>query len=291
MPDEAIIAGAAFASSGIDPTTVEIAIAANPKPEALAPFTSLGFVQSLWAGVEHLVHNPALPPAVPLARLVDPNMAQYMAEAVLAHVMALHRDHALYDCAQRRGHWAPAPVRYAVERTVGFLGTGELARACMAMLQPIGFPVMGWSRAPREIEGVRTFTGAAGLDEMLAQTDVLVNLLPLTAATRGIIDGRLLSKLAPGAALVNVARGAHVVDADLIEVLDEGRLTQATLDVFHDEPLPDGHPFWLHPKVHIFPHVAAPTDAASAARIAAENIRAFRRGTAIAGLVDRDRGY
>ena len=291
LPEEAIVAGADVDTAGMAFDAFDVAIAANPKAEALARFPALRFVQSLWAGVEHLVHNPALPPDAPLARLVDPNMARFMAEAVSAHVLALHRDHGHYARAQQEGRWAPASVTYAHDRTVGFLGTGELARACMAQLAKLDFTLVGWSRNKREIAGVETFAGDDGLTAMLAPTDILVNLLPLTDDTRGLIDADLLGRLGAGAALVNVARGGHVVDADLIAALDDGPLREAVLDVFHEEPLPADHPFWRHPRVHLFPHVAAPTDPESAAKIAAANIRAFRTGNAIAGLVDRARGY
>jgi glyoxylate/hydroxypyruvate reductase A len=291
LPEEEIVAGADVETAGVPVEAFDVVIAANPPAATLERFPSLGFVQSLWAGVEQLVHNPALPPDAPLARLVDPNMARFMAEAVSAHVLALHRDHGHYARAQKEGRWAPAPVTYAHDRTVGFLGTGELARACMARLAALDFTLVGWSRTKREIDGVATFAGDDGLAAMLARTDILVNLLPLTAETRGLIDADLLGRLGPGACLVNVARGGHVVDDDLVAALDDGRLREAVLDVFHEEPLPADHPFWRHPRVHLFPHVAAPTDPESAARIAAANIRAFRTGGAIAGLVDRARGY
>ncbi|NBB71727.1 MAG: glyoxylate/hydroxypyruvate reductase A [Alphaproteobacteria bacterium] len=291
LPEETIVAGAGVDTAGLEPAAFDVAIAANPPAAALARFPALGFVQSLWAGVEQLVHNPALPPDAPLARLVDPNMARFMAEAVTAHVTSLHRDHPHYARAQAEERWAPAPAVYARDRTVGFLGTGELARACLRQLAGLDFPLLGWSRSRRDLDGVETFAGDEGLTAMLARTDILVNLMPLTAETRGMIDARLLGRLKPGAALVNVARGGHVVDADLLAALDEGQLGEAVLDVFDEEPLPAGHPFWRHPRVHVFPHVAAPTEPESAARIAAANIRAFRTGGAIAGLVDRARGY
>lgn len=287
LPEERIES----AGAATDPSVFDVAIVANPRPEQLQPFTGLRFVQSLWAGVEHIVHNPALPPDAPLARLVDPTMSRAMAEGVTAHVLALHRSHPRHRRAQDAREWAPAPVVSAAEREVAFLGTGELARACMAMLARLGFRLSGWSRSARVIEGVRTFAGDDGLEAMLREADILVNLVPLTAATRGLIDKALLERLKPGASLVNVARGAHVVDADLLAALDEGRLGEAVLDVFHEEPLPAEHPFWRHPRVQVFPHVAAPTDAVSAAQIAAANIRAFREGGAIVGLVDRRRGY
>ena len=288
MPAETVHAAVDFVG---DPATVDVVIAANPSPEKLAPFTAIRFVQSLWAGVEHLVHNPALPKGVPLARLVDPNMSRAMAEGVTAHVMALHRDHARFARGQRARVWSKDPQKLAAERTVGFLGTGELAQACMAMLAALGFRLVGWSRSHRAIEGVETFAGEDGLQAMLGRTEILVNLVPLTAATRGLIDARLLAALPKGAMLVNVARGGHVVDADLIAALDAGHLAEAVLDVFEVEPLPTEHPFWAHERVHVFPHVAAQTDPVSASKIAAANLARFRRGEAPSNLVDRERGY
>ncbi len=288
MPSETVHPAVDFDG---DPATVDVVIAANPAPEKLAPFTAIRFVQSLWAGVEHLVHNPALPPDVPLARLVDPNMSRAMAEGVTAHVMALHRDHPRFARGQRERVWSKDPQKLAHERTVGFLGTGELAQACMAMLGDLGFRLLGWSRSPRPIAGVETFAGAEGLATMLGRSEILVNLTPLTAETRGLIDAQLLAALPRGAMLVNVARGGHVVDADLIAALDAGHLAEAVLDVFEVEPLPTDHPFWAHPRVHVFPHVAAQTDPVSAAAIAAANVARFRRGDAPEHLVDRSRGY
>ncbi len=288
MPEESVHAAVDFTG---DPAAVDIVIAANPSPEKLAPFGGIRFVQSLWAGVEHLVHNPALPPAVPLARLVDPNMSRAMAEGVTAHVMALHRDHPRFARGQRERVWSKDPQKLAHERTVGFLGTGELAQACMAMLGALGFRLVGWSRSHREIAGVDTFAGAEGLAPMLAQTEILVNLVPLTATTRRLIDAGLLASLPRGSMLVNVARGGHVVDADLIAALDSGHLAEAVLDVFEVEPLPTDHPFWAHPRVHVFPHVAAQTDPVSASKIAAANVARFRRGGTPQNLVDRQRGY
>jgi glyoxylate/hydroxypyruvate reductase A len=291
MPEEEIVAGDEVEARGLEPGSFDVAIAANPPAGALGRFPALGFVQSLWAGVEPLVDDPGLPARARLARLVDPELARSMAEAVTAHVLALHRDHDHYARAQAAGRWAPLPAVHPRDRTIGFLGTGELARASMTRLAHFGFSLLGWSRSARPIDGAATFGGADGLATLLARTDILVNLLPLTPATRGIIDARLLGRLPDGAALVNVARGGHVVDADLLAALDAGRLRAAVLDVFHVEPLPADHPFWRHPRVHLFPHVAAPTDPASAAAIAAANVRAFRGGGAIAGLVDRIRGY
>lgn len=288
MPDETITAGSAFQG---DPRTIDVAIVANPEPDQLAPFRNVRFVQSLWAGVEKLVHNPALPAGAPLARLVDPAMSRAMAEGVTAHVLALHRDHPRFARGQRHRIWSKDPQKLAAERSVGFLGTGELAQACMALLGKLDFRRMAWGRSPKTLPGIETFAGPEGLRRMLERTEILVNLLPLTPETTGLIDRDLLAALPRGAMLINVARGGHVVDADLLAALDSGHLAEAVLDVFTVEPLPTDHPFWTHERVQLFPHVAAQTDPVSAAKVAAANVARFRRGETPHGLVDRSRGY
>ncbi|MEO1092384.1 MAG: glyoxylate/hydroxypyruvate reductase A [Pseudomonadota bacterium] len=291
LPEETIVAGARFAPTGVAAGDVDVAIVANPQPVALAPFTNLRFVQSLWAGVEKLVGLPTLRRDVPLARLVDPAMSRAMAEAVTAHVLALHRDHARFARGQRDRVWSKDPQKLAHQRTVGFLGLGELAGASIELLTPLGFDLRGWSRSPKTIAGVATFHGDDGLATMLGEVEILVNLLPLTPTTERMLGRPLFQRLPRGAMVVNVARGAHVVDAELLAALDEGQLAEAVLDVFEVEPLPTDHPFWAHPRVQLFPHVAAQTDPVTASRIAAANVRAFRAGRPVANVVDRSRGY
>jgi glyoxylate/hydroxypyruvate reductase A len=255
------------------------AVVANPPAGALQGLPNLRLVQSLWAGVDKLLADPTLPAAVPLARMVDPMMNAAMAETALWAVLALQRDFFAYAAQQRRGQWLQHPQRRAQDWRVTVLGQGQMGQAVAAALQRQGFPVQGWRRDGQP------------LAPLLAATDVLVNLLPLTPATRGFIDAKWLAQLPRGAALVNLARGAHVVDADLLAALDTGHLRHAVLDVFHAEPLPAGHPYWQHPQVTVLPHVAAATDPRSAAAVVAANVRAALAGRPLANLVDRGRGY
>lgn len=270
LPDDDIQAGAAPGA--------EIAIVANPAPGALAAIPGLRFVQSAWAGIDGLLADPAFPKEVPLARLVDPALAEQMAQAAAAHVLALHRQAPAYRAQQAQGLWRQLPQPLAKDRQVGFLGYGELARSCVKPLTALGFPVTSWSRSHGDLEAVLA-------------SDIVVNLLPLTAATRGFLAAPIFARMRPGAALVNLARGAHLVEADLLDALDRGQLSHAILDVFETEPLPADHPFWRHPQVTVLPHVAAVTDPASASLRIAANVARFRAGEPLAGLVSPDAGY
>ncbi|PWR21941.1 2-hydroxyacid dehydrogenase [Zavarzinia compransoris] len=260
---------------------VEIAVVANPAPGILARMPGLGLIQSLWAGVDGLLADRTIPPAVPLARLVDPLLATAMAEAVVAHVMALHRQLPAYREQQAVRRWQRLAQPFAAECPVGILGLGEMGRAAIDLLRPLGFPILGWSRS----------AGADALARLQAEARIVVNLLPLTAETCHILAAPFLSRLRAGAALINFGRGGHQVVPDILAALDAGRLSHAVLDVFETEPLPDDSPLWRHPKVTVTPHVAAETDAVSAARCTAANIAAFRAGRPVAGLVDRAKGY
>lgn len=258
---------------------VDVAIVANPPPGALRGLPRLGLIQSLWAGVDRLLADATLPRQVPIARMVDPAMNEAMAETALWAVLALQRDFFDYARQQAAGAWQPHPQRRAGDWPVLVLGRGQMGSAVARRLAANGFPVEAWG----------TRDGPLAL--RLAQAAVVVNLLPLTPATRGLIDASMLAAMRPGASLVNLARGAHVVDAALLAALDAGHLRHAVLDVFHAEPLPREHRFWSHPKVSVLPHVAAATDARSAAAIAAANVKRLRAGAPLAHLVDRSRGY
>lgn len=274
-----------------DAADVDVAIVANPPPRALAGLPRLALIQSLWAGVERLLADPDIPRDVPLARMVDPAMNAAMAETALWAVLSLQRDFLDYAAHQQERRWQPCPQRRADEFPVAVLGLGEMGRSVARRLAANGFPVVGWARTACELAGVETRHGEGALAGVLGGAQVVLNLLPLTDKTRGLFDARRIASMAPGASLVNLARGAHVVDADLLAALDRGYLRRAVLDVFHTEPLPDGHPFWTHPRVTVLPHSAAQTDPRSAAAIAARNVRALRDGRALAHLVDRSRGY
>ncbi|MDZ7858854.1 glyoxylate/hydroxypyruvate reductase A [Sphaerotilus sp.] len=261
-----------------DPATVEIAIVANPPAGALQRYPRLRLVQSLWAGVDKLLADPTLPADLPIVRMVDPAMNAAMAETALWAVLMLHRGFHVYARQQREGVWQPQAQRRADAVQVGVLGQGQMGGEVSRRLRMLGYRVSGWRRGEP-------------LGPVLASSEILVNLLPLTPHTRGLIDAAVLRQLPRGAALVNLARGAHVVDADLLAALDDGQLGHAVLDVFHQEPLPAGHRFWTHPAVTVLPHVAAQTDAHSAARIVAQNLAAWRRGEALVHQVDRRAGY
>ena len=294
------LSGARPAAVGLDPAParavaaeVRAAVVANPAPGSLQGLPALGLVQSLWAGVDRLVADPTLPAAVPLARMVDPAMNAAMAETALWAVLSLHRGYFAYQARQRAGVWQVHAQRRADEVAVTVLGAGQMGRAVLARLQPLGYRLAAWSRSGRDLAlpGVRVGAGREDLAALLATTDVVINLLPLTPDTRGLVDAHFLGCLPRDASLVNLGRGAHVVDDDLLAALDAGRLRHAVLDVYAQEPLPAGHPCWHHPRVTMLPHAAALTDPRSAAEVAVANLRALRDGRPLVHLVDRARGY
>jgi len=274
-----------------DPAQVEVALVAKPAPGALAGFPRLRLVQSLWMGVDTLLADPALPRGTPIARLVDPGMVAAMSETVLARVLDWHRHLFRYRAQQARREWAALPQHLASDRTVGLLGLGELGRDAAAKLRALGFNVCGWSRRPKRVDGVECFHGETGLPEVLARSGAIVCLLPLTAATRGILNARAFARLPEGACVINVARGAHVVDADLLAALDSGALAHAYLDVFETEPLPPGDPYWTHPAVTVTPHIAAVTEPRTSIAKVTANIERVRRGERPEALVDVSAGY
>jgi glyoxylate/hydroxypyruvate reductase A len=274
-----------------DPAEIEAALVWLPPSGLLARLPNLRAIFSLGAGVDRLLEDPTLPADVPLCRMVDPSLTASMAEFVLLHVLRYHRDLDLYEAQQRRGEWRLVLPKPAAATVVGLLGLGELGAASARLLARHGFTVRGWSRTRKVIEGVRCFAGAEELDAFLAEVGVLVCLLPLTPQTRGILNAALFARLPIGARLVNLARGAHLVEGDLLDALDSGRLAHATLDVFVREPLPKDHPFWRHPRITITPHAASYSLPESGAEIVAENLRRLRDGRPLLHVVDRARGY
>jgi glyoxylate/hydroxypyruvate reductase A len=274
------------------PESVRVAVVANPLPGSLQGLPRLALIQSLWAGVDRLLADPTLPMGVPIARMVDPFMNAAMAETALWAVLSLHRGFFRYARLQREARWAPHAQKRADEITVAVLGLGQMGRSAARRLAAQGYRVVGWSRGGAEATSdIVALHGDDALDSLLAAADVVVNLLPLTPATLSFFDAARLAHLQPTASLVNLARGAHVVDADLLAALDAGRLRHAVLDVFHQEPLPIEHAFWRHPRVTILPHAAAQTDPRSAALQVAASVRAWQSGQPVPYLVDRPRGY
>lgn len=262
--------------------------------DQLARLPALEMVQTTWAGVEAVL--AVVPGHVHVVRMIDPQLGRTMAEAVLAWTLYLHRDMPRYLRQQRNGEWIEHGQVLARERRVGILGLGALGALAATTLSDQGFDVAGWSRSPKTIDGVASFHGDDGFDAVLERSDIVVNLLPHTPATAGLLDADAFGRLPDGASLINVGRGATVDDDALLAALDAAsspRLDHAVLDVFHAEPLPEGHPFWNHPGVTVMPHIAANTTPASAASVAAANVVAYLADGSLPAdaLVDRARGY
>jgi glyoxylate/hydroxypyruvate reductase A len=245
---------------------------------------------NIGAGVDALM-NLRLPQQAVVVRLEDAGMAVQMAEYVCQAVIRHFRELEAYATDMRAGHWTYYKPRLRSDFPVGVMGLGVLGARVAQALAQFEFPVKGWSRSPKLLDGVRGFNGAAQLDAFLAASRVLVNLLPLTNDTSNILNRERLSRLQPGGYVINVARGAHLVDEDLLALLDSGHLAGATLDVFRTEPLPPAHPFWRHPKITLTPHTSARTLRETSIAQIASKLMALQRGELVAGLVDVGRGY
>lgn len=260
-------------------------------PGDLDRFPNLATVFSVGAGVDQFL-GARLPEGVRLVRLISPGLTAMMREYVTMAVLALHRHLPAYIDQRARGIWKmvdiPPPARL---RRVGVMGLGELGRAALSALRPFGFRLSGWARSPHAIEGVETFHGEAGLVPFLSDLDFLVCLLPLTPQTEGILNAGLFSRLPRGAHLVQVGRGRQMVQADLLAALETGQIAGAVLDVTEPEPLPEGHPFWTHPRILLTPHIACITQVEALAGPLVANLRRFAHGEAMQGEVVPGRGY
>lgn len=272
-----------------DPGSVRLAVAWQQSEGALDGLPNLAAVTSFGAGVDGLIGDRRLPQGVAVGRIVYPGLVAQMSEYVMAAVLAHRRGLWQYHEDQRDRRWQP---RFAGAGGVaGILGLGELGADSARKLAAIGFDVLGWSRTPKSLDGVESLSGEEGLRELAGRADVLVCLLPLTASTRGILNAALFRHAKAGCFLVSAARGDHLVEADLIEALDAGRLSGACLDVFGLEPLPGNHPFWAHRKIHVTPHVASMTDPEAAAAHVVEDYRRVETGEPLQHPVDVERGY
>lgn len=295
-PEYAAPLRAAFAEAGL---AVELTPEAAPEAVAyivyapgsplqdFTPYTRCKAVLNLWAGVERIVGNPTL--TQPLCRMVDPGLTEGMVEYVTGHVLRHHLG--MDRWIKGAPGWDQIVPPLARERRVAVLGLGALGLACARALRALNFQVTGWSRSPKPGLDLPAHHGAAGLETVLRQAEIVVTLLPRTAETENLLDATRLSWLPAGAVIINPGRGALIDDAALLAALDRGALGHATLDVFRTEPLPEDHPFRHHPRVTVTPHIAADTRATSAARVIAENIRRGEAGLPFLHLVDRARGY
>ncbi len=274
-----------------DPADVEFALVWKPPRGGLLRFANLKVIFSLGAGVDHLFCDTGLPGGVPVVRMIEPELTRGMTEYVTLHTLRHHRRQREHEARQRAGEWNIIVVPTAPSRRVGIMGLGVMGAAAAAALVALEFDVAGWSRTQKTLPGVESFHGEAGLGRFLARTEILVCLLPLTPETEDILNAGLFAGLPHGASVINVARGSHLIEEDLLAALESGQIAEATLDVFRTEPLPPDHPFWTHPRVTVTPHNASITDPDSGARRIAEIIGQFRRGEPLPNVVDPAAGY
>lgn len=273
----------------LDPASVDYIVYAPVKDAVdLSPYENAKAALGLWAGVETIISNPTL--TMPYARMVDRGLTEGMVEWVTGHVLRHHLGMDA-DICRFDGQWEKHVPPLARQRKVGILGLGELGAACAQALAGLNFDVAGWSRRLKEIEGVACHAGDTGLDAVLGRSEILVLLLPHTAATENLLNADTLAQLPQGAVILNPGRGALIDDDALLSALDAAQIGHATLDTFRTEPLPEDHPYWRHPRVTVTPHIASETRASTASQVIAENIRRGEAGEPLLHLVDRGAGY
>jgi len=269
----------------------DIALVWAPPAGAFADMPNLKGIINKGQGVDHIMRDPTVPRDVPLVRLVDPDMSDALSHWVILAALDFWRDASYYRRCQTQKIWKPVVQRPATGATIGVMGVGAIGSVVAKRFAALGFAVRGWARSPREIEGVTVFAGSNSLDKFLDDVDILVSVLPLTDETTGIMNADLFARLAKGAFVINGGRGQQLVEDDLLTALEAGQLAGAALDVFAHEPLPKDHPFWTHPKITVWPHVAAQTNPNTAASQVAAAITAIMAGKMPENRVDWHRGY
>jgi glyoxylate/hydroxypyruvate reductase A len=288
LPDETIISMEDLSHE--QASKVKIAVVANPSPSDFKKLPSLLWIQSLWAGVEKIAREPMLK-NMPIARLIDHDLACIMSEAVLAWTLYLHRKMPEYQQQQQKKVWQQLTYKPAHEQRVTVLGVGELGLAAIKMLIAAGFQVSAWSRSEKHIDGAQHFFGTKGFKQVLSQTDIVISLLPLTAETTYLLDQESLGWMPKGAQVINFSRGAVVNHHDLINLLDSQQIQHAVLDVFEQEPLPVSSELWSHNSITILPHISAPTQLHSASLVVARNIERYRTCGDIPTTINKQSGY
>lgn len=274
------------------PEAVTFALAWYPAEDAFHAYPNLRLVSSIAAGVNGIIDNPSLPAHVPLMRISGEAQGQMMAGFVTWQVLWYHRRFGDYLAHQRQTRWERFPKRDASDVRIGLLGAGRMGGAVARALLTLGYDVAVYSRSGRQLpEGAEGFSGRDGLERIAERSEMLINLLPLTEQTRGILDAALFARMPKGAVLIQVGRGEHLVEADLLAALDSGQLSAASMDVFAIEPLPQDHPIWHHEKILVTPHDGCDSTPPQVAREAAEALRRLDEGRLPDGLVDREAGY
>ncbi|HET8737530.1 MAG TPA: glyoxylate/hydroxypyruvate reductase A [Pricia sp.] len=258
---------------------------------SLGEYPNLKLIACNGAGVDFIFEDPDVPKGIPITRVVDTKLAEDMSEHVLAVILAHLKNLDVYKLQQTQKIWKPRNYHRISDFTVGIMGLGQLGSVLAKDLVRFGFTVQGWASSPKTIQNVKTFAGDDGLSAFLASSEILVCLLPLTEKTTGILNKSLFEKLPKNAFVINVARGGHLVDAHLLEMLDTDHLSGAGLDVYHQEPLPAGHPFWDHKKIHMTPHYASVSDPKFVVPQIVENHRRLRQGEPLLNEVSRAKGY
>ena len=273
-----------------DPQDIKMIAVSRLQNDLIRQLANLELVQKLGAGVETLVAHPDLPRHVRIARLKPDAPAREIAEFFLAYVLRVQRNMDQHDRDQENATWRPIEPRETPDTTIGVLGLGHIGRRTACLFRDLGFQVLGWSRSPKAIEGVRCLTGDAGLNELLSVSDYVAAILPSTPQTRDLFDAAMFDRMKDGAVFLNAGRGDLVVETDLVAALEKGRPASAVLDVVRSEPLPPGDPLWRHPKVIITPHVSG-WHLGDALKDVVENYRRLTSGDPLLHAVDRQKGY
>lgn len=274
-----------------DKEEIEYALVWNHPPGVFDEFPNIKVIASMGAGVDHIVRDPELPENAKITRIVDDQLATDMAEFVLARCMDHLRNLPLHQQFAEKEEWKPKSYKRIADVQVGIMGMGNLGITVGKKLTDAGFTVRGWANSHKDLKNINTFAGQDELDDFLSRTNILVCLLPLTSETENILNKDLFSKLPEGAFLINAARGNHLVENDLLEAIDYEKLSGAALDVFREEPLPKGHPFWKHPKIQVTPHNASISQPSSAVPQVLENYERMKKGKELLNVVDREKGY
>lgn len=274
-----------------DPAEIRMAAVWKHPPGSLGVYPNLLGIHGLGAGVDFIMEDDSIDNEIPILRVVDPYLASDMAEFVLAEVGGLLKGLQVYKQYQSSSLWQPRPYRRFPEVTIGIMGLGKLGLQVAEALRKVDASVVGWTRNSTPEVDFPIFSGISGRSPFLSQSDILVCLLPLTSETRGILNLDVFRELPPGASLINVARGPLLTDADLLKALEEEMISEACLDVFHEEPLPKEHPFWKHPAIHITPHIASVSEPESVAPQIISNYNHLLKGTPPVNRVSRTAGY